>query len=157
MKIISSIKILFSAWRLVVKRSLAHWRLLSSVLIGVVLASTLMSGTSIYFDSLSEISLRDRLSTHDDSYLDLLIETEWGPTLLEEYVRISTIIRAEIDSRIGSILLDRIHGGRTPTFFLGTSVADQEIGENYKRTYFVFMDGMHDEIEILTGGTFPPI
>lgn len=157
MKIISSIKILFSAWRLVVKRSLAHWRLLSSVLIGVVLASTLMSGTSIYFDSLSEISLRDRLSTHDDSDLDLLIETEWGPSVLEEYVRISTIIRAEIDSRIGSIILDRIHGGRTPTFFLGTSVADQEIGENYKRTYFVFMDGMHDEIEILPGGTFPPI
>ena len=155
MKILASIKTLFSAWRLVVKRSLAHWRLLSAVLIGVLLASTLMSGTSIYFDSLSEISLRDRLSMYSDSELDVLIKTEWGPSVAKEYVRISDIINTEIDSRIGSIVLNRIAGGRTPTFFLGMSDTDLEIGKNYRRTYFVFMDGLYDQIKILPGGTFP--
>ena len=44
-----------SAWPMVARRSLANWRLLSSVVIGVVLASTIMAGTVIYFDSLRDL------------------------------------------------------------------------------------------------------
>ena len=57
---------LLSAWQLVAKRSLAHWRVLLSVLLGVLLASTIISGTVIYFDALRDVALNQSLEKHDD-------------------------------------------------------------------------------------------
>ena len=52
---------LISAWPLVVKRSIAQWKLLSTVVIGVLLATTIMSGTVIYFEALRELALKNTL------------------------------------------------------------------------------------------------
>ena len=51
-----------SAWPLVVRRSLAHWRLLSTVVVGVVLSSAVMAGTVIYYDALRELALKSTLA-----------------------------------------------------------------------------------------------
>ena len=53
---------LISAWQLIGKRSLAHWRVLLSVVLGVLLASSIMSGTIVYFDALRELALDRALS-----------------------------------------------------------------------------------------------
>ena len=46
------------AWPLVIKRAIAGWRLLSTVVIGVLLACAIMAGTVIYFDALKELALK---------------------------------------------------------------------------------------------------
>ena len=58
---------ILSAWPMVIKRSLANWKLLSSVVIGVLLASAIMAGTVIYFDSLKDLALKSELSRHDQA------------------------------------------------------------------------------------------
>ena len=40
--------------QLIVKRTLAHWRLLSAVVIGVTLAVTIMSSSVVYFEALRD-------------------------------------------------------------------------------------------------------
>ena len=46
-------------WPLIVKRLVVNWRTLFTVIIGVVLACSIMSGTVVFFDSLKEIALVD--------------------------------------------------------------------------------------------------
>ena len=65
---------------MVARRSLANWRLLSSVVIGVVLASTIMAGTVIYFDSLRDLALESALERYDPADLDIIAKTTKGPT-----------------------------------------------------------------------------
>ena len=57
-----------------VKRSLSHWRLLSSVVLGVLLASAIMAGTVIYYDALRDLSLKNTLAKHTRTELDLLLK-----------------------------------------------------------------------------------
>ena len=68
------------AWPLVVKRGLAHWRLLSAVIIGVLLASMVMAGTVIYFDSLRELALDNALDKLSTTEKDIILKADRGPT-----------------------------------------------------------------------------
>ena len=142
---------LTSAWRQVVKRSLAHWRLLSSVLIGVLLASAIMSGTVLYFDALRQLALKHTLAKHTATELDILLRTERGPTTREEYAKTLDIITTEIDMRVAWMLRDRIRGGKTPTFFLATPGNEAQAGKDNARTYFAFLPGLDQHITLLEG------
>ncbi|HIO64759.1 MAG TPA: hypothetical protein EYN37_11100, partial [Dehalococcoidia bacterium] len=79
------LKKILSAWPMVIKRSLANWRLLSSVVVGVLLASAIMAGTVIYFESLRDLALVGELSKHKPEDLDILAKATKGPTTQEEY------------------------------------------------------------------------
>ena len=79
---------LLTTWRFVLKRSMAHWRLLSAVVVGVVLASAIMSGTVIYFDSLKELALDETLDSVPRDDLDIVVKAVRGPTTPKEYGRV---------------------------------------------------------------------
>ena len=59
---------------LVARRTAAHARLLIAVIIGVVLAVTVMASSSIYFDSLRNIALNRALEDVDQFDLDLEVQ-----------------------------------------------------------------------------------
>ncbi|HIO72032.1 MAG TPA: hypothetical protein EYN38_02885, partial [Flavobacteriales bacterium] len=61
-----------------------NWRTLSTVIIGVVLACSIMSGTVVFFDSLKEIALDDVLKSLDKEEINILVQAEKGPTNVEE-------------------------------------------------------------------------
>ena len=90
-----------SAWQQVTKRSLAQWKMLSTVVLGVVLASAIMSGTIIYYDALREVALRKTLSGHATTDLDIVVKAERGPTDVEEYRRVSDAVGDEVDRQVG--------------------------------------------------------
>ena len=69
--------------QLIVKRTLAHWRLLSAVVVGVVLASTIMASSVMFFDALRDVALQRALSTHEASDIDVLVEAGQIPTNAE--------------------------------------------------------------------------
>ena len=150
-----SLEALSTAWQFVVKRSLAHWRLLSSVLIGVVLASAILSGTVLYFDALRQLALKQELGKHTTTELDMLVQTEWGPTTAEEYARLSGVASAEFDARVAWMLRDRIRGGKSPTFFFATPGAEDQAGQDNSRTYFAFMPRLEQHVALLAGGRMP--
>ena len=146
---------LVSAWQQVVKSSLAHWRLLSAVLIGVLLASTIMSSTVIYFDALRQIALTKALAQQLPTGLDISIRAQRGPTTREEYTKVREAANAEIDASVAWLLRDRSNGGRTPTFFLATPGNEDQAGNDNSRTYFVFLSGLEQQITVLPGGSSP--
>ena len=71
---------IFRVWPLILKRLIVNWRTLSTVVVGVVLACSIMSGTVIFFDSLKEIALDDSLKSLNDEDTNILIQAEKGPT-----------------------------------------------------------------------------
>ncbi len=140
---------------MVARRSLANWRLLSSVVIGVVLASAVMAGTVIYFDSLRELALRSALSKHDPMDLHVLTKTTKGPTSRDEYQAVRGFMEREYASRLGWLLEDVQRGGRSATFFMTATGMEHLAGEDNSRAYFQFLHEIEDKIEILPGGRMP--
>ena len=150
-----TVRRLISTWQLVAKRSLANWRLLSSVVLGVLLASAIMSGTVIYFDALRELALENTLSKHSATDLDILVQGRRGPSSFEEYKRVSGAVDEQIDTRIDWMLRDRIRAGKSPTFFLTTPGNEAEAGEDNLRSYFAFLPRLKTHVTLLPGGRYP--
>ena len=141
--IFTAIRIL-SAWPMVARRSLANWKLLSSVVVGVVLASTIMAGTVIYFDSLRNLALEAELERRDPLDLDILTKTTKGPTT----PGMSTppfrdVIEAEYDRRLGWLFEHAARGGKSATFFLTEPGNEQGAAVSGQRAWFLLVPRRH--------------
>ncbi len=104
--------------QLIVKRTLAHWRLLSAVVIGVVLASTIMASSVIFFDALRDVALQRALSTRAASDIDVLVEAGQVPTNLETHSTIVDAMNGTIVRRFDSFVDEREFAIKTWTFFV---------------------------------------
>ena len=147
--------ILFSAWQLVIKRSLAHWKLLSSVITGVVLCSAVMAGTVIYFDALRELALKSALNEHTQTEIDLTIKGERGPVTREEFDLVKRSVAQAIQRDIGWVVSKENTALKSPTFFLGYPEQNESLGKDTLRTYFAYVPDFIDNINILPGGRLP--
>ena len=146
---------LYSAWEHVVKRSLAHWRLLSSVVLGVVLASAIMAGTVVYFDALRELALKATLAKRPQTQMDILMKGERGPATREEYDRLAAAVTSAVDEHVGWMVRGRILAAKTPTMFLTLPGEEGAAGGDNARSYFASMSDMLDHAELLPGGRPP--
>ncbi|MCY4652220.1 MAG: hypothetical protein OXC95_03540, partial [Dehalococcoidia bacterium] len=140
---------------MVLKRSLANWRLLSSVVVGVVLASAIMAGTVIYFDSLRDIALDAALADRDSIDLDIFSKVTRGPTNPASYATVRGYVEGAYGSEIGWFIEDALHGGRSATLFVTLPGEEENAGNDNARSYFVFLPGVEDKITILPGGRMP--
>ena len=146
---------LISAWPQVAKRSLAHWRLLSTVVVGVLLASAILAGTVVYFDALRELALSSTLAKHATARLDILVKAGKVQTSAEEYARVKSLVDGEIDARVAWMLRDRILAGRTPTFFLTAPGNEDQAGLDNARSYFAFLPQLQQHTTLLDDGNLP--
>ena len=146
---------ILSAWPMALKRSLANWRLLSSVVVGVVLASAIMSGTVIYFDSLRDIALDAALADREPLDLDIFTKVTRGPTNPASYSTVRNYVEGAYSGSVGWFIEDMLHGGRSATMFLTFPGEEAEAGNDNARSYFVFLPGVEDKITILPGGRMP--
>ncbi len=140
---------------MVAKRSLANWRLLSSVVIGALLASTIMSGTVIYFDSLRDLALDSALENRDPNDLDILAKTNKGPTNPREAAAVRRAMEAEYERSVGWMLQGVVGGVRSATFFMTPPGEEDRAGTDNARAYFLSIDGIEDRISLLPGGRMP--
>ncbi len=105
-------------FQLIVKRTLAHWRLLSAVIVGVILASTIMASSVIFFDSLRDVALQRALSSQNASDLNVLVEAGQVPTNAETHSTIVDAMNATIVRRFEPFLDEHEFALKTWTFFV---------------------------------------
>ena len=146
---------LIATWPLVAKRILAHWRLLCTVVVGVLLASAIMSGAVVYFDALRDLALKNTLAKLTPTETDILVKATRGPTSYDEYEKVSRLVSGQFDSRIAWLLRDRIRGGKSATFFLTTPGDEHMAGEDNARAYFAFLPRLMQHVTLLPGGRLP--
>ena len=151
---VSAVQRFISAWQFVLKRSLAHWRLLSSVVLGVLLASSIMSGTVIYFDALREIALRSALAQYSDADLHIIMQGQRGPVNREEALRVSGVVDDAVRQRLEWLIDGRVQAAKTPTMFLTATGQEAGAGDDNARAYFAYIPDIEEEI-VIRGGAFP--
>ncbi len=103
---------------LVARRTAAHARLLSAVVIGVVLAVTVMASASIYFDSLRNLALNRSLDTVDQADLDLEVQAGVVPITDETKSTVLDAMDGTIIERMRPFLNEEQHAFKTWTFLL---------------------------------------
>lgn len=103
---------------LVARRTAAHARLLSAVVVGVVLAVTVMASSSIYFDSLRNLALDRSLNTVDAEDLDLEVQAGIVPITHENRAVVLDAMNGTIIERMRPFLNDAPHAFKTWTFLL---------------------------------------
>ena len=94
----------FSALQLVIRRSLANWKLLSFVIIGVVVAVALVSSTPLYSNTLSDLGLMRALADRRAESLDIQVYAPNYAVNIEEYAENQAFIRSQVYKSIGSII-----------------------------------------------------
>ncbi len=144
---------LASAWQMVVKRILAHWKILSSVMAGVVLASAILSGTVIYFDALRALSLDKSLAGQTDRGLDMLVRS----SSIGKYQAVTDAVTGAIDEHAAWLGDVSIHAVKTATFFLGETGAAADAGQDDKRAYFAFVPALDSFVSLLPDGRMPAV
>lgn len=147
----SFIKKLSEAWQLVFKRSLSSWKLLSSVVLGMLLASGIMAGTIIYFDALREVALRVALDKLTVREIDILIQGSKGPTTKDEYRRVATLTQSVIDENVDWMVDEQYTAGKSLTFFLTDVGNEQMAGEDDARSYFAYLPELEQHSTLVSG------
>ena len=146
---------LIAAWPLVAKRSLVHWKVLSSVVAGVILASAIMASTVIYLDALRDLALRHALNQRTDDQLDILAAAELTAMSYDDYEYATTVANRHIEQRLGWLIQGSVSAVKTKTFYL-TSLDEEELaGDDDKRAYFAFAPRLSQYTTLMTGGGMP--
>ncbi|SVB97080.1 uncharacterized protein METZ01_LOCUS249934, partial [marine metagenome] len=163
---------LLNAWLIGSKRSLSQWKLLTSVVLGVILACTIISSSFIYLDSLEEIALNLALDDVPDQEHDLILQTKAGPVSQSQYDLLNSTASKQLSSHIGNLEQDRFSAIKSPTFFLTElgfeSAAEEKVKVGARmitlpafskvkdRAYFVSLPSLNENIKILSGSSEIP-
>ena len=146
---------LAAAWPQVARRALANWRLMSTVVIGVMLASAIMAGSVIYFDALRELALQSSLDGLTVNETNILVKSDRGPTTYAERDKVASATEREIDARVGWLLRDRATGVKTSTFFMSEIGRESGADTNSPRTFFGHLPRLYDHATLQPGGRAP--
>ncbi len=137
---------------LAVRRMLGNWRLLSSVVIGTLVAAAILSATAIYADAIRDLGLRFALEQRDPRTLDVEVSQSNVTVSASSYER----SRERQDQAVGRALREATgevtRQGTTATFFPtepGQTV-DRADG-NRPRANLFFRSELGEHIEVTEG------
>ena len=141
---------LLSAWLIGSKRSLSQWKLLTSLVLGVILACTIISSSVIYLDSLEEIALDLALVSTTDQEQDLIIQAKAGVSD-SQYNILNTTASEQIVSFVGNLEENRFTAIKSPTLFVAKPGLENEADQTNDRSYFVSLPKLNENITIVSG------
>ena len=143
---------IITAWPQIVRRTLANWQLTSTVVVGVLLASSIMAGAIIYFDALRELALKNTLSQLSVNDTNIALKSDRGPTNYVERDKVVRETEREIRARMSWMLRDSATGAKTATFFLSEVGSEAEADTDGPRTFFAHLPDLPEYSTIEPGG-----
>ena len=143
---------IIAAWPQVARRTMANWQLMSTVIVGVVLASSIMAGAVIYFDALRELALKNSLAQLSVNETNIALKSDRGPTTYAERDKVVRETERQINARADWMLRDRATGVKTATFFLSELGGEADVGSDSPRAFFGNLPDLLDYATIEPGG-----
>ena len=141
----------FSAFQLVIRRSLANWKLLSAVIIGVVVAVALVSSTPLYSNTLSDLGLARALRDKPIELLDVHVYAPNYPVVTEEYLENGGLIRSQVYKNIGSVIRQEEQYIKTPTFYVGWADRPIPTGPDRPKGHFQVFTNLDQHVTLVDG------
>ena len=149
--------IFFSAWRLVVRRSLANWRLLSCVIIGVLIAVALLSSTPLYSNVLSDLGLAHALNEQATELLNVHIYAPNYPLDFADYQKGRAFIDQQVSRNIGKIVGQEERYVRSQTFYAAWTDRTIATDADRPRGYWQVFTGLEKHVTLVAGRHPNPI
>jgi len=94
----------FNALQLVLKRTGAHWKLLSSIVVGVVVAVAILASTPLYSNALNDLGLRHTFDKQPAPLLDFDVYSSNNPIEQEEFDSTSAFIKQQVNAYVGNLV-----------------------------------------------------
>lgn len=141
----------FSALRLVLTRSLANWKLLSCVAIGVIVAVALVAGTALYANTLSDLGLARALREKPIELLDVNVYLPNRPINAADEEENQGVIRNHVYENIGALIRQEEQYIRTPTFQAGWADRPLPPVPNRPTGHFQVFTNLGQHITLLDG------
>jgi putative ABC transport system permease protein len=139
---------------IVVRRVAANWRLLTAVIIGAILASALMSTTSIYTDAIRDLGLKHAIQEQGPDKINIAIRSSTHPSAQETWDKDIELIDSNSHQLIGPLL----DGQMTATAHSETYYAVPPGGSvptvvpvNQLRAFFQFITNLEPHIKVTEG------
>ncbi|MFC2010587.1 FtsX-like permease family protein [Chloroflexota bacterium] len=108
-----------SEWRFIVRRSLAHWRLLSTIIIGVLVAVALISSIPLYSNAINDFGLSRALRDRHIEALDLHVYAQYDLVNYENYCNEEAFVNQQVSQNAGSIIRQEETWIRSQTYYVG--------------------------------------
>ena len=142
-----------SLLRIVAQRSLANWRLLATVIFGMVLASALMSSVILYSDAVRDLGLSFTLRQQDPLDLDLKVVSNSQPGEPEIYQERRDTTVTLLRRYAGSLIEDTGLYARSSTFFLAEPGVPVDYEDDLRaRAHFLFFSDVGEHVTLVAGG-----
>ena len=152
--------VFIATWQLAVRRSLANWRLLSSVAAGVLLAVALVFAAPLYANALDALGLAHAIRETTLELLDIQLITSNYRVRVEDYQKLTEFVDAQVQNHVGDITRQRVGYAKSQTFY--TAWPDRTIptGNTRPRGHFQFFTDLEEHIKLVEGSypqavTFP--
>ena len=136
--------------RMVGRRGLGHWRLLLTLITGVVLSAGLMASVFLYSDAIRDLGLRHALETKPAVALDIRIRTSARATPTDFDNR-RQAVDALLHAYANDITRQIVHSGTSATFFLTPPGDPVPVPETRPRAQLQFQEGFADHTRIVDG------
>lgn len=145
----------FASLQLILRRSLAHWRLLSAVVVGVLLAVSIMSATVVYFGALRDLALDHDFEGRSPGSLDVAVDGKQSPVNVVEDRQLMSLVEGVLDSRLGWFSSGVEKGIRSDTFFTANpgDTIPPESSDN-RRAAFIVLERVKERA-VITAGRWP--
>ncbi|HLF72355.1 MAG TPA: ABC transporter permease [Dehalococcoidia bacterium] len=139
---------------IVVRRVAANWRLLTAVIIGAILASALMSTTSIYTDAIRDLGLDHAIREQGPDKINIAIRSSTHPSAQETWDKDVELVNSSSNQLIGPLLDGQMTAtARSETYYAvppGGSVP-AAVPVSQLRSFFQFITNLEQHIKVTDG------
>tara|TARA_B100001029_G_scaffold33052_1_gene24962 strand:- start:4285 stop:7797 length:3513 start_codon:yes stop_codon:yes gene_type:complete len=103
-------------FRLILRRYLHRWKFLVVVFAGMLLSSSTMSGSLMYFDSLRDIALDFELAKVSSEKMDIIVSSSEKPLMGEKYLSLKNDIESQLIDPLDKYSNQAFFGVKSSTF-----------------------------------------
>jgi len=148
--------LLLSAWQIVIKRSLSNWRLLSTVLVGVIIAVALLSSAPLYSNAINDLGLKHTLNNQQIELLDLQVYAPNYFINYEEYGTATGLIAQQVSRNIRTVVRQEETWIKSQTFSAYYTDRPTPGETDQPRGHFHVFSNLEEHINIIDGRLYQP-
>jgi ABC-type antimicrobial peptide transport system permease subunit len=141
----------FSVLPIVLRRFAANSRLILAVVIGAILASALMSTTSIYTDAIRELGLKFAVREAGPNVVNPIARSSSQTAEADVYTKNRDAYNELAQERFGPLIKGHTYIGRSATFYPATPGQPYPKEESRPRSHFQFITDLEPHVNVVEG------
>lgn len=148
---------LFSEWQLIIKRSLANWRLLSTIMVGVLIAVALLSSTPLYSNAINDLGLKRSLQQQQIELLDLHVFSPYDFANYQGFQDSTDFINRQVSRNIRTIIREDETWIKTQSYLVAWADRPVPTGAMRPTGHFQVFSNLEEHITLVEGQFARPV